>query len=438
MKNYLPNFLSAIDAVYQNKIRALLTGLGILFGVGAVISMLAIGNGAKQALLEQMKLVGTNNIVIRPVIEEFEEKAESSTNQEEEKVPYSPGLNLEDMDVLSELLPGISKQSPELSFPVEAMHNGRYVQAKCSGINNHFFELNGLKLESGKLFHPLHFENKDAVCIIGKSLQTKLFAGANPIGKTIKCGPIWLKVIGVIAKKEASTENLEQLGLRNLNMDVFVPVNTVEMRYENRNFIKESDIGRNFDEDDPASRNYHQLDKIVFQVEDASRLQATAQAMTRILKRRHHDVIDFEVEVPELLLQQRQKTQDTFNLVLAVIAGISLLVGGIGIMNIMLASVLERVREIGLRRACGAQKSDIILQFLFEAVFISLLGGILGILVGIISAKIIASYAEIKTVVTALSIILSFGIATAIGIIFGIFPAKKAAEADPIKALRTE
>ena len=160
--------------------------------------------------------------------------------------------------------------------------------------------------------------------------------------------------------------------------------------------------------------------------------------MARILKRRHNDIIDFEIEVPELLLEQEQKTQDTFNLVLAVIAGISLLVGGIGIMNIMLASVLERIKEIGVRRSLGANRQDIILQFLFEAVIISLLGGVIGVAVGILSAKAIASSADIPTVVSAWSIILSFGVAATIGLIFGLFPARKAAMQDPIKALRSD
>ena len=173
-------------------------------------------------------------------------------------------------------------------------------------------------------------------------------------------------------------------------------------------------------------------------VDNSKQLQDSADLIGRILKRRHRDIIDFEIQVPELLLEQEQKTQDTFNFVLAVIAGISLLVGGIGIMNIMLASVLERIKEIGVRRSLGANQQDIIFQFLFEAVFISLIGGLIGVIVGVLAAKTISAYAEIPTIVSFWSILLSFGVAASVGLVFGIFPARKAAMQDPIKALRTD
>lgn len=187
-----------------------------------------------------------------------------------------------------------------------------------------------------------------------------------------------------------------------------------------------------------SSTNYHQLDRVVLRVEDHKQLQATADIAARMLKRRHRDQLDFEVEVPELLLQQQQKTQDTFNFVLAVIAGISLLVGGIGIMNIMLASVLERIKEIGIRRSLGATENDIVLQFLFEAIFISLIGGLIGVILGVVAAKAIASYADIPTIVSTWSVLLSFFVAASVGLVFGLLPAQKAAKQDPIKALRTD
>jgi putative ABC transport system permease protein len=182
----------------------------------------------------------------------------------------------------------------------------------------------------------------------------------------------------------------------------------------------------------------HQIDRLVVRVHDSKFLQSTADVIARMLKRRHMDQVDFTMEIPELLLQQEQKTQDIFNLVLAVIAGISLLVGGIGIMNIMLASVYERIKEIGLRRAIGATSRDIVLQFLFEAVMVSIIGGILGVLLGIGAASVIAGSADIPTIITWWSILLSFGVAASIGLIFGIVPARKAARLDPIEALRTE
>jgi len=212
------------------------------------------------------------------------------------------------------------------------------------------------------------------------------------------------------------------------------------LRFENRAYYSKGDIKQSDwdDEDDQDDGNYHQLDRVVLRLKESSTLQSAADLAARILKRRHNDVVDYEIQVPELLLQQQQKTQETFNIVLAVIAGISLLVGGIGIMNIMLASVLERIKEIGVRRSLGANRIDIIYQFLFEAVFISLAGGLLGIFLGIIAAHVVAAKADIPTVVSTWSIVLSFGVAAFVGLVFGIFPARKAAYEDPIKALRSD
>jgi len=241
----------------------------------------------------------------------------------------------------------------------------------------------------------------------------------------------------VLEKRAASRESLQNLGIRDYNDDVYIPVTTALLRFEDRAKISNDDVRRRRGSDN-EEENYHQLDRVVVRVNDSRYLRASADVLARMLKRRHHDVVDFEIEVPELLLEEQQKTQETFNLVLAAIAGISLLVGGIGIMNIMLASVLERIKEIGLRRSLGAKQSDIIQQFLFEAVFISLLGGLLGVIIGVLAAQIITASFKIPAVVTAWSIILSFGVAASVGLIFGIFPARKAARQDPIKALRIE
>ncbi|MFT4741975.1 MAG: putative ABC transport system permease protein, partial [Marivirga sp.] len=184
--------------------------------------------------------------------------------------------------------------------------------------------------------------------------------------------------------------------------------------------------------------NYHQLDKLTVQVGDSKKLSETAEIISRMLRRRHYSVVDFEVTVPELLLKQQQRTNDIFNLVLGAIAGISLLVGGIGIMNIMLASVMERIKEIGLRLSLGAKKSDVVNQFLFEAVMISISGGVIGVILGVVFAYLVASFAEIPTIISGISIVISFGVAATVGLIFGIAPARKAANQDPITSLRHE
>ena len=447
MQRVFFNFLLAMEAVLANRLRALLTGLGILFGVAAVIAMLAIGAGAKQSILDRMKLIGTNNIVVKSVIlDEGDENSSGSSSgsssggnsSEKKKRPWSPGLTLEDLRAVARVLPDVENVSPEVVNNASLIRDGTLEKGRCVGVTNAFFELNNLGVSQGAFFHEYHISGGRPVCIIGKNIQTRFFPNESPIGQKIKAGQMWLTVIGVLEKRRASKESLENLGIRDYNDDVYVPVTTALLRFKNRAVITKADISGGWDEEEKKEENYHQLDRAVVRVKDSDELRATADVLARLLKRRHKDQVDFEIEVPELLLEEQQKTQETFNLVLAAIAGISLLVGGIGIMNIMLASVLERIKEIGVRRSLGATQRDIVEQFLFEAIFISLLGGIIGIILGVVSAEIITSSFEIPAVVSAWSIILSFGVAATVGLVFGIFPARKAARQDPIKAVRVE
>jgi len=443
MKRTIFNFKLALEAVMANQLRAILTALGIIFGVGAVIAMLAIGTGAKQSILDQMKLIGTNNIVIKSIQSSGEDSSESESNQSggngenKDKKPWSPGLTVNDVSVLDELIPTVESISPEIILPTNIVRKGKHQKGRCIGVTNTFFELSNLKIEKGKRFHAIHLEKGNPVCIIGKNIEKKFFSEGRVIGEKIKCGNEWLTIIGVLDKRIATKESLSNLGIRDYNSDVYIPISTALLRFKNRALVNKKDIASRRNRG-TTSGNYHQLDRVVLRVDDHKRLQATADIAARMLKRRHRNQLDFEVEVPELLLQQQQKTQDTFNFVLAVIAGISLLVGGIGIMNIMLASVLERIKEIGIRRSLGATEKDITLQFLFEAIFISLIGGLLGVILGIGAAKAIASYADIPTIVSTWSVLLSFFVAASVGLVFGLLPAQKAARQDPIKALRTD
>jgi len=440
MQRILFNFYLALEGVMANQLRAILTALGIIFGVGAVIAMLAIGTGAKQSILDQMKLIGTNNIVVKSVISSDEEgKGGGQAQGKKEKKPWSPGLTIKDVNAIAKAVPTIEEISPEIILPLNIVRDGKHQKGRCIGVTNTFFELNNLQVAKGRSFHFIHEEEGKPVCIIGKTIEKKFFSDGNPIGKKIKCGNVWLTVIGILEKRIATKESLANLGIRDYNADIYVPVTTTLLRLKNRALVSQNDLKENdWDDASDAAQNYHQLDRVVVRVKDSKKLQATADIMARLLKRKHGGKIDFEIEVPELLLQQQQKTQETFNFVLAVIAGISLLVGGIGIMNIMLASVLERIKEIGVRRSLGANQKDIVLQFLFEAIFISLIGGVLGIILGVVSAKTIASYAGIPTIVSTWSVLLSFGVAAAVGLVFGLFPAQKAARQDPIKALRSD
>ena len=448
----LANLYIAIEAVLANKMRSILTGLGIIFGVAAVIAMLAIGNGAQEEILEQIKLVGVNNIVIEPIIEQTEENlAESSTGKEKKK--FSPGLSLKDVKAIGEIVPSIQEMSPEIVLETYIIKNGVRRSAKLVGVEPSYFDLTSFQLSKGKMFNEQQLIKGSPVCIIGKSIETKFFPTEDPVGKTIKCGPNWLTIIGVLEERIISESSIAKLGIRDFNMDVYTPIQSILIRYENRELVTKSMIEQNSvrsrgrmviitdeaeDEESGVTENYHQIDKLVVQVAETDLLNPIAEIISRVLERRHYQVIDYQITIPELLLKQQQRTNQIFNFVLGAIAGISLLVGGIGIMNIMLASVLERIKEIGLRLSLGAKKEDIVTQFLFEAVMISITGGLIGIFLGVVLAMLVSRFAEIPTIITFTSVLLSFGVAATVGLIFGITPARRAASQDPITSLRYE
>ncbi|HEY0654743.1 MAG TPA: ABC transporter permease [Chryseosolibacter sp.] len=451
----LANLYIAINAVTANKLRSLLTALGIIFGVAAVIAMLAIGNGAQQEILEQIKLVGVNNIVVKPVVEQKEEKVEEDVGKKETK-KFSPGLTIRDVNNIVTTIPNLTKVSPEVILETNVVRKGYRRSAKLVGVDPAYFEIFNFEMQEGLGFNEEQKRFGSLVCIIGQGIKTKFFPTENPIGKNIKVGANWLTVVGVLKERVVSKNSISKLGIRDFNMDVYVPLQTMLIRYKNRDLVTAEELrleamkssgnffvsGNNDSEEDAAQlaerKNYHQLDRLVIQVNETNMLQPSAEIMSRILKRRHYDVVDYEIEIPELLLKQQQRTNDIFNYVLGAIAGISLLVGGIGIMNIMLASVLERIKEIGLRLSIGAKKSDVVQQFLFEAIMISISGGIIGVILGVSMAYLVSEFAGIPTIITFTSIILSFGVAATVGLIFGIAPARKAASQDPITSLRYE
>lgn len=447
----LANFYVAFSAVISNKIRSLLTALGIIFGVAAVIAMLAIGNGAQKEILDQIKLVGVNNIVIKPIIEQKEEKLEEENAKKESK-KFSPGLTVRDVRGIEKTIPGLKKISPEIILETNVTRSGFRRSAKLVGVESTYFEIFNFELQEGKIFSAEQLRLGAPVCVIGQGIKTKFFPTEEPIGKNIKVGTQWLTIVGVLKERLVSKTSISKLGIRDFNMDVYAPLQTLLIRYRNRDLVTADEIrieamrsqGNFFtsstpsESDEKERKNYHQLDRLVIQVDETSSLEPSAEIISRMLERRHFDVVDYEIEIPELLLKQQQRTNDIFNYVLGAIAGISLLVGGIGIMNIMLASVLERIKEIGLRLSIGAQKSDVIQQFLFEAVMISVTGGIIGVILGVSMAYLVSEFAGIQTIVSFSSILLSFGVAATVGLIFGIAPARKAANQDPITSLRYE
>jgi putative ABC transport system permease protein len=438
----------AAEAVVHNKLRASLTSLGILFGVASVIAMLAIGNGAEQEILAQMKMLGANNVVITPIVEQQEGKVEEDNGRKQTK-KFSPGLSYLDAQAIKATIPAVGATSSEVVVNSVITREGRHRSGKVVGVDSSYFRLMNLHLAEGGGFAAPQFLAAAPVAVIGHGVKSRFFTTENPIGNRVKVGNQWLTIVGVLEDRKVSSESEKRLGIRDADMDVYVPLPTMLLRFRNRSEVTQSEIevaskmGNSVDstetEDQRAEKkNYHQLDKVIVQVTNSSDVTAVADVVRRMLQRRHNDVTDFEITVPELLLKQEQRTKTIFNIVLGAIASISLVVGGIGIMNIMLASILERIKEIGVRRAMGATQGEILAQFLTEAVMISVAGGVAGILLGVVFAMAIERLASISTIVSPLSVALAFGVSVAVGLVFGIVPASNAAKQDPIVCLRYE
>ncbi len=451
MEKYFYNLNIAFEAVVANRFRSVLTALGIIFGVAAVIAMMAIGNGARQEILEQMKMVGVNNIIIRPLYADDDSRDESTRGR------FSPGLTLQDVESIASIVPTVQRISPEVEISAYAMTGGIRRPVRVAGITPEYFNVFSLGLSRGTMFSPDQMKEGAPVAIIGNNIRAIFFGNTDPIGKQIKAGNNWLTVVGVVEDRMVTEEATRNLGVSEFNNVIYTPVQTMLLRFQDRSAVKIEEIQRtrmggrgrggvviisgsagNGNAEEVQYQNYHQLDRVVAQVEESEQLAPTAELIRRMLVRRHNNVEDFEVIIPELLLEQEQRTKDIFNIVLGAIAGISLIVGGIGIMNIMLASVMERTSEIGVRLAVGAKKTDVVFQFLSESTLISVAGGLLGIFLGIALSRGIMHFTDILSIVSLGSVILSFGVAATVGIVFGYMPAKKAASKDPVTSLRYE
>lgn len=394
------------EGLMNHKLRSLLTMLGIIFGVAAVISMLAIGEGARRKSLAQIQALGLQNIIIK----NQQDKGKEDTNE-----PPAT-IDLDDLSAIKNIIKQASSVIPVVENEYSVTYKTRNDEYATTGTTDDYFKIFHLKIERGGFFNELDNSYYQRVCVLGKSVARDLFIIENPLGKMLRIGPVWFRVIGVLAYHPVSTAGSEEV---NLNDHIFVPLNSVLVRL-------------------PSEKPPRGLDEIIVQIKDEKKIPQIAAVIDNVLYRRHKQQKTHHLIVPEQLLQQSAETQRIFNIVMGAIAGISLLVGGIGIMNIMLASVLERTREIGIRRSVGATKEDVRNQFLIEAVFLSLAGGVIGILLGYVLAFGVTLFSDWETAVSLWSVLLSFGVSSGVGIIFGYYPARKAAELNPIDALRYE
>jgi putative ABC transport system permease protein len=427
-------FRISFTSLGEHKLRTFLTMLGVIIGVAAVVAMLSIGEGAKREALEQIEILGINNVIINA-------KAPQSEGGEDRRLQRSPGLSLEDGENIREFSELVENVVPQRYEPINKIsYLGNEAPVRVVATMPNFIYSSSIDVEVGRFIGQADMDDFNQVCVLGAKVKRELFAFDDPIGELVRIGEYDFKVIGVMADKYIGRGKVEGFELKNLNEDVYIPLSTAKKKMDREVSSGFSGFGRFVVISGEVEKTYNtpELDQLTVTVTDLEFIPAVSRLIEKILRRRHAGVADYEIVVPESLLRQSQKTQQIFNIVMGAIAGLSLLVGGIGIMNIMLASVLERTREIGVRRAVGARRNDILIQFLIEAITICLIGCSIGIGLGLVISRAISFYAGWPTVVSLFSIVIAVVVSTSVGVIFGIFPAHKASKLDVIESLRYE
>ena len=385
--------------------------LGIIFGVAAVITMLSIGEGAKKDALEKYKDLGVNNIIIR-------DKKLDDKQLEEVRSKFSQGLSMADVNSLKEIVPGVVDVAPQSEKETDANYSDRANKITLIGITPSFKEILNYAVSKGTFINDDSYQRNLKVCVLGNAVAKRLFLLEDPIGKQIKVDDQWLEVCGVLEPRSVFTETVGELASRDLNNDVYIPLTTFNKRFSKKSILT-SDVSQ-----------------ITVSLKNSDNLGETADIIRSLIDRHHNKNEDFDIIIPYQLLKEEEKERQRYNTLLGSIAAISLLVGGIGIMNIMLATVMERTREIGVRRAIGAKRKNIIQQFLIEAVAISVTGGLIGVVLGVGTSLSISLLSDTKTLLTLYSILIAFLFSVLVGIGFGIFPAQQAAKLDPIESIR--
>jgi putative ABC transport system permease protein len=399
-----------VRSLLIHRLRTLLSTLGILFGVVAVVAMLSIGEGAKQETLEQIEQLGMNSLIVRQHLISEEQRAQALEE-------HSRGLTWHDVEAFRQNIPSLIHDAP--LRVVEASITGSLTQLspEILAITRHFGEMKGLQLAEGRFLCDLDQQGKRLVCVLGYEVAKSLGQEGH-VGRTIKLEKIHYDIVGVLKPTSWKGSKNQAIATRNLDKTILIPLGSdMSLPYVSQS-VTDS------------------LSEIILQIQSAQQMKITAQLVRNILGKIHGGYEDYQIIIPQELLQQAYRTQQTFNWVLGSIAAISLLVGGIGIMNIMLATVSERTHEIGIRRAVGANKQHILMQFLLETLLLTLGGALLGVVIGIGFSIAISHVAGWKTIVTPWSIVLSLAMSSAIGLCSGLYPACQAAAMDPIKALR--
>ncbi len=412
---YFADLSFGLENLLLHKLRSLLTMLGMIFGVAAVIAMLSIGAGARQQVMAMIEQMGVRNVIV--------EAHEASAWEDLQKVrKLSLGLTLRDFRVIQSNVAGLVQGTPRKRFtPGQMVPKPQHDMPIIYGVGANYQQIGNLKVVEGRFFDSDENAHAANVAVLGQGAKASLFGQLDAVGQFVKVNEQWFHVIGIVGPQLSAQTASGDLPTQDMNNLIYVPLGAAMFRLE-----------------DSRSGYKDEIDGIYLQVSSSSDTIPTADVVRSLLNVSHKDAGDFSVIAPAELLAQQQRTQHIFDLVMVAIASISLLVGGIGIMNIMLASILERTREIGIRRAMGARQRDVIRQFLVEAVLISLLGGLIGIAFGFGISRLIAWFAGWSTVTTASSILLSFFFSVSVGLLFGIYPARKAARLDPVEAIRYE
>ena len=404
--------IGALASLGRHKLRSFLTMLGMIFGVGAVIAMLSIGAGAENESLKIIENFGIRNIIIQAKEFKAEELQQIRTE--------SLGVSLRDVQALETIIkpkPLITASRLVKTYQVNSTKARS--DSRVLGVSSTYPTIQNLKMLQGSFFLASDEEANAQVCVLGIVAKQKLFGFGDVLNRQIKINDIWMTVVGVLADSIVEKQEFEGVKVQNPNNDIYIPITTAIRKFDTETVENE-------------------LNEIIVQIGPEADIKEQASTINNLMSVMHRYVDDYSIVVPEKLLEQNQRTQGIFNIVMGAIASISLLVGGIGIMNIMLASVLERTNEIGLRRAIGAKKLDIRMQFMAEAIAISLAGGIIGVALGYGISKAVAVFSGWSTIITAGSVGLSFGVSSIIGLIFGIYPAVQASNLDPIECLRYE